>query len=155
MRTGGSKLESPVFFSLLQCWKSCIGAGLKRMVLANAVFSVMLAAIVGALPLTIRVLTTEGNGQMTTKNELIAAVAEEAKLTKTAAAAAVDATFDIIAKALKQGEEVKLIGFGSFSVVTRAAREGRNPRTGKPVKISASKAPKFTPGKGLKEAVNE
>lgn len=92
---------------------------------------------------------------MTTKNELIAAVAEEAKLTKTAAAAAVDATFDIIAKALKEGEEVKLIGFGSFSVVTRAAREGRNPRTGKPVKIKASKAPKFTPGKGLKEAVND
>ncbi len=91
---------------------------------------------------------------MTTKNELIAAVAEEAKLTKAAAAAAVDATFDIIAKALQDGEEVKLIGFGSFSVVTRAAREGRNPRTGKPVKINASKAPKFTPGKGLKEAVN-
>ncbi len=91
---------------------------------------------------------------MTTKNELIAAVADEAKLTKAAAQAAVDATFDIIAQALQKGQEVKLIGFGSFSVVTRAAREGRNPRTGKPVKISASKAPKFTPGKGLKEAVN-
>ncbi|OYY07871.1 MAG: DNA-binding protein HU, partial [Rhizobiales bacterium 35-68-8] len=64
-------------------------------------------------------------------------------------------TFEIITQALKKGEEVKLIGFGSFSVVTRAAREGRNPRTGKPVKISASKAPKFTPGKGLKEAVND
>ncbi len=66
-----------------------------------------------------------------------------------------DATFDIITQALQKGEEVKLIGFGSFSVVTRAAREGRNPRTGKPVKISASKAAQVhTPGKGLKEAVN-
>ncbi|HEY9215517.1 MAG TPA: HU family DNA-binding protein [Ancylobacter sp.] len=91
---------------------------------------------------------------MTTKNELVAAVAEQAKLTKAAAAAAVDATFDAIAASLKAGEEVKLIGFGSFSVVSRAAREGRNPRTGNPVKIEASKAPKFTPGKGLKEVVN-
>lgn len=91
---------------------------------------------------------------MTTKNELIATVAEQAKLSKTIAAAAVDATFDAIAASLKAGDEVKLIGFGSFSVVTRAAREGRNPRTGKPVTINASKAPKFTPGKGLKDTVN-
>jgi DNA-binding protein HU-beta len=89
-----------------------------------------------------------------TKNELISAVADSAKLTKTSAATAVDATFDIITGALKRGDEVKLIGFGSFTVVKRAAREGRNPRTGEPVQIKASKAPKFSAGKGLKEAVN-
>jgi DNA-binding protein HU-beta len=89
-----------------------------------------------------------------TKNELISAVADSAKLTKTSAASAVDATFDIITGALKRGDEVKLIGFGSFTVVKRAAREGRNPRTGEPVQIKASKAPKFSAGKGLKEAVN-
>jgi DNA-binding protein HU-beta len=89
-----------------------------------------------------------------TKNELISAVADTAKLTKTSAASAVDATFDIITGALKRGDEVKLIGFGSFTVVDRKAREGRNPRTGQPVQIPASKAPKFSAGKGLKEAVN-
>jgi DNA-binding protein HU-beta len=89
-----------------------------------------------------------------TKNELISAVADSAKLTKTAAATAVESTFDIITGALKRGDEVKLIGFGSFSVVQRKAREGRNPRTGEPVQIKASKAPKFSAGKGLKDAVN-
>ena len=89
-----------------------------------------------------------------TKNELIAAVADTAKLTKTSAASAVDATFDIITGALKRGDEVKLIGFGSFKVVRRAAREGRNPRTGAAVQIPASKAPKFSAGKGLKDSVN-
>jgi DNA-binding protein HU-beta len=89
-----------------------------------------------------------------TKNELITAVADSAKLTKTAAATAVESTFDIITGALKRGDEVKLIGFGSFSVVQRKAREGRNPRTGEPVQIKASKAPKFSAGKGLKDAVN-
>jgi DNA-binding protein HU-beta len=89
-----------------------------------------------------------------TKNELISAVAETSSLTKTDAAKAVEATFDIITGALKRGDEVKLIGFGTFTVVNRAAREGRNPRTGQPVQIKASKAPKFSSGKGLKEAVN-
>jgi len=89
-----------------------------------------------------------------TKNELIAAVADTAKLTKTSAASAVDATFDIITGALKRGDEVKLIGFGSFKVVKRAAREGRNPRTGAAVQIPASKKPKFSAGKGLKDSVN-
>ena len=60
----------------------------------------------------------------------------------------------MITGALKQGDEVKLIGFGSFTVAQRKAREGRNPRTGQPVQIAASKAPKFTAGKGLKDAVN-
>ena len=89
-----------------------------------------------------------------TKNELIAAVADMTKSTKVAAAAAVEATFEAITKALKKGDDVKLIGFGTFHVVKRAAREGRNPRTGKPVKIRASKAPKFSAGKALKDTVN-
>jgi DNA-binding protein HU-beta len=89
-----------------------------------------------------------------TKNELIAAVADTSQLTKTDAAKAVEATFDIIAGALKRGDEVKLIGFGTFTVANRKAREGRNPRTGATVMIPASKAPKFSAGKGLKEAVN-
>lgn len=89
-----------------------------------------------------------------TKNELISAVADTSRITKTDAAKAVEATFDIITGALKQGDEVKLIGFGTFTVVDRKAREGRNPRTGQPVMIAASKAPKFSAGKGLKDAVN-
>ncbi|MGL4287164.1 MAG: HU family DNA-binding protein [Phreatobacter sp.] len=89
-----------------------------------------------------------------TKNELIAAVAEKAGLTKAQAGSAVDATFDIIEATLKGGGDVKLVGFGAFSVSNRAARDGRDPRTGKPVKIAASKAPKFSAGKGLKDAVN-
>jgi DNA-binding protein HU-beta len=89
-----------------------------------------------------------------TKNELIAAVAGKASLTKTSAASAVDATFDTITAALKKGGEVKIMGFGNFKVVKRAAREGRDPRTGTPVKIRASRRPKFSAGKGLKQAVN-
>ena len=90
-----------------------------------------------------------------TKNELIAAVAGKADLTKVAAASAVDATFDAITAALKKGGEVKIMGFGNFKVVKRAASEGRDPRTGAPVKIRASRRPKFSAGKGLKEACNK
>jgi DNA-binding protein HU-beta len=89
-----------------------------------------------------------------TKNELIAAVADKAQLDRNAAALAVETTFDLITEALKRGDEVKLIGFGTFSVSNRKAREGRNPRTGETVQIAASKAPKFAAGKGLKDAVN-
>jgi DNA-binding protein HU-beta len=95
----------------------------------------------------------ERNGSMT-KNELISAVAHEAELTKSAAATAVGATFDAITKTLKKGGEVKIMGFGNFRVVKRAAREGRDPRTGTPVTIKAAKRPRFSAGKGLKEAVN-
>ena len=90
-----------------------------------------------------------------TKNELIAAVADKAQMTKTAAAPAVDATFDAITAALKKGGEVKIMGFGNFRVVKRAAREGRDPRTGAPVKIKAARRPRFSAGKGLKDAVNK
>ena len=73
--------------------------------------------------------------------------------TKKEAEAAVDTIFGVIAKALKKGNKVTLIGFGTFSVTKRAARKGRNPQTGKEMKIAAKKVPKFTPGKGLKAAV--
>jgi DNA-binding protein HU-beta len=89
-----------------------------------------------------------------TKNELIEAVADRTRMTRIAAAAAVEATFDCIAAALKEGGEVKIMGFGNFRVIDRAAREGRDPRTGAPVKIDAAKRPRFTAGKGLKDAVN-
>nr|WP_321456884.1 HU family DNA-binding protein [uncultured Cohaesibacter sp.] len=88
------------------------------------------------------------------KNELISAVAEKAELTKAQAGEAVDALFDIISDTLKSGDEVRIIGFGNFSVTERAATEGRNPRTGDTIQIPASKTPKFKAGKGLKDAVN-
>jgi len=89
------------------------------------------------------------------KNELVAAVAEEAELGKAAATKAVDSVFDAITAALKSGDEVRLVGFGTFAVASRAASTGRNPRTGDTIKIAASKQPKFKAGKALKDAVNE
>ena len=88
------------------------------------------------------------------KNDLIASVAESTGLSKAAAGQAVDTTFDAITDALKSGDDVKVIGFGNFSVAARAASMGRNPRTGEAIKIAASKTPKFKAGKGLKDAVN-
>jgi DNA-binding protein HU-beta len=88
------------------------------------------------------------------KNDLVAAVADETGLSKGDSAGAVDAVFDSITAALRGGEEVRLVGFGSFSVAHRAASEGRNPRTGEKINIPASKQPKFKAGKGLKDAVN-
>ena len=88
------------------------------------------------------------------KNDLVAAVADSAGLSKADSAKAVDAVFDSITATLKGGDEVRLVGFGTFSVANRAASEGRNPRTGETIKIPASKQPKFKAGKGLKDAVN-
>jgi len=88
------------------------------------------------------------------KNDLVAAVADSAGLTKADAAKAVDAVFDNISSSLKGGGEVRLVGFGTFSVVNRKATTGRNPRTGETIQIPASKQPKFKAGKGLKDAVN-
>lgn len=88
------------------------------------------------------------------KNDLVANVAASAGLSKADAAKAVDGVFDAISGALQGGDEVRLVGFGTFSVVDRAASEGRNPRTGEKIKIPASKQPKFKAGKGLKDAVN-
>lgn len=88
------------------------------------------------------------------KNDLIAAVATSASLSKSDATKAVDGVFDSISASLKKGQEVRLVGFGTFTVARRAATEGRNPRTGEKIKIPASKRPKFSAGKGLKDAVN-
>ncbi|MGC1466525.1 MAG: HU family DNA-binding protein [Pseudolabrys sp.] len=89
-----------------------------------------------------------------TKNELIAVIAGKTQMTKTATANVIEATFDAITTTLRKGDDVKIMGFGNFRVVKRAAREGRDPRTGEPVSIKASRRPRFSAGKGLKEAVN-
>ena len=88
------------------------------------------------------------------KTDLIDAVAQATDTSKADASNAVDAVFDTITGALKGGDGVQLIGFGNFSVADRAARQGRNPRTGEAIQIAASKQPKFKAGKGLKDAVN-
>ena len=87
------------------------------------------------------------------KAELIAAVAAAANVSKKDAEAAISATLDTIATAMKEGDKVQLVGFGSFEVKTRAARTGRNPRTKEVVEIPASKVPTFKAGKALKDAV--
>jgi DNA-binding protein HU-beta len=89
------------------------------------------------------------------KNDLVAAVAEQAELSKQQAGAAVDAVFDSIETAMAKGDDVRLVGFGTFSVSHRAASKGRNPSTGAEVDIPARNVPKFAPGKGLKDAVNK
>lgn len=89
------------------------------------------------------------------KAELVDAIASNAKISKADAAKALDATIDAISKALKKGERVGLVGFGSFSVVKRNARTGRNPQTGKEIKIPAKKVVKFKAGAELAGAVNK
>ncbi|MDJ0653533.1 MAG: HU family DNA-binding protein [Xanthomonadales bacterium] len=88
------------------------------------------------------------------KSELVEAVAKAADLSKSDASDAVDGVIDAITGALKKGDSVSLVGFGTFNVKKRAARTGRNPRTGETIKIKASKVPSFKAGKGLKDAVN-
>lgn len=87
------------------------------------------------------------------KTEFVANVAKSAGVTKTEVAKVLAAGIAVITKALKKGETVQIIGFGSYSVAKRAARKGRNPATGKEIKIPASKAPKFKAGKALRDAV--
>ena len=89
------------------------------------------------------------------KTEFIAAVAENADISKKDAEKAIKAFADVVTEELKKGEKVQLVGFGTFEVSESAAREGRNPQTGKTMKIAACKAPKFKAGKALKDAVNE
>ncbi len=89
------------------------------------------------------------------KTELVAAVAKKAKITKVDAGNAVNATIESISNTLKKGDKVTLIGFGTFEVRKRAARTGRNPRTGEPLKIKASKVPAFKAGKTLKDTVKK
>ncbi len=88
------------------------------------------------------------------KNDLVSSVAGLAKLSKADAAKAVDSVFNAITGSLRTGTEVRLVGFGTFSVARRKASEGRNPRTGEKIQIPASNQPKFKAGKALKEAVN-
>ena len=89
-----------------------------------------------------------------TKAELVAAVAERTELSKKDAEKALKAFVDVVAEELKKGEKIQLVGFGTFEVSERAAREGRNPANGQPMQIAASKAPKFKAGKALKDAIN-
>ncbi len=87
------------------------------------------------------------------KSELVAAIAEEAGISKAAAEKAVAAFTNSVVNALKKGDKVSLVGFGTFEVVQRAARTARNPRTQETIQVPASKAPRFKPGKAFKEAV--
>jgi DNA-binding protein HU-beta len=88
-----------------------------------------------------------------TKTELIEKIASNTKVSKAAASRALDSTIDAIKAAMKKGQKVTLVGFGTFSVSKRKARKGRNPRTGEPIKILARKIPKFTAGKALKDTI--
>lgn len=88
------------------------------------------------------------------KTELVAAMAERAEISKKDAEAALKAFTDVVAEELKKGEKIQLVGFGTFEVSERAAREGRNPKSGEPMRIEASKSPKFKAGKALKDMVN-
>ena len=88
------------------------------------------------------------------KNELVASVADASGLSKVDAAKAVDGVFESITNALKSGGDVRIVGFGTFSVANRAATTGRNPRTGETIQIKAAKQPKFKAGSPLKDAVN-
>lgn len=88
------------------------------------------------------------------KTELVEAIAASADLPKAAAGRALDAVVDAITNALKNNDQVVLVGFGTFAVKERAARTGRNPQTGNPIEIAAAKIPSFKPGKALKDAVN-
>lgn len=88
------------------------------------------------------------------KTEFISAIAEKAELSKKDAEKALKAFTDVVEEELKKGEKIQLVGFGTFEVSERAAREGRNPQTGKTMKIAACKAPKFKAGKALKDEVN-
>jgi DNA-binding protein HU-beta len=90
-----------------------------------------------------------------TKSDLVNVIAGKVKISKTAALEAVDALLESIAGALKKGDKVTLVGFGTFDVAKRAAREGVNPQTRQKIKIKASKAPRFKAGKALKDAVNK
>lgn len=88
------------------------------------------------------------------KSELVDAIASGADISKASAGRALDATIDTITETLRKGDQVALVGFGTFTVKDRAARTGRNPQTGKTIEIAAARVPGFKAGKGLKDAVN-
>ncbi len=89
------------------------------------------------------------------KAELVAAIAEKTELSKKDSEKALKAFIDVVSEELKKGEKIQLVGFGTFEVAERAAREGRNPQTGATMKIAASKSPKFKAGKALKDEINK
>jgi len=97
---------------------------------------------------------TDDEGAGVNKSELIDQIALEAELSKAAAGRALDAAISAVKQALKKGDSVTLVGFGTFNVGKRAARTGRNPRTGAAIKIEPARIPKFRPGKALKDALN-
>lgn len=101
-----------------------------------------------------KLVITDVEPKKMNKADLVAEVAKLSGMTKTDSEKAVEATLNAVQSALKAGDDVRLVGFGTFSVVHRAAGEGRNPRTGEKIQIAASKQPKFAAGKGLKAAVN-
>jgi DNA-binding protein HU-beta len=109
-------------------------------------------AFVARFPPTNQIL--EGGSKGMNKQDLISSVADQSGLTKADAGKAVEAVFDAITASLKKGDEVRLVGFGTFSVSKRKASTGRNPRTGETMAIKASSQPKFKAGKGLKDSVN-
>ena len=117
-------------------------------ILKNPLFFLYFCVIINPYFLKVEV-------KMMNKTELVAAVAAQAELSKKDAEAAVSATFDAIKDALKAGDKVALVGFGTFEVRARAAREGKNPQTGAAIKIAASTVPAFKAGRGLKDAVNK
>ena len=88
------------------------------------------------------------------KNDFVAAVAAKGDMSKSDATKAVDTVIEVVTKALKKGDDVRLVGFGTFYVTKRAQSKGRNPRTGEPITIKASKLPKFKAGKALKDEIN-
>ena len=98
-------------------------------------------------------MTKDNKDKSISKKDLITAVAKETGLKNTEATKAVEALLDSVTQALAKGNEVRLVGFGTFSVVSREARIGRNPRTGDSLKIAAKKAPRFRPGKEFREAI--
>jgi DNA-binding protein HU-beta len=99
-------------------------------------------------------VTPIGRGFFVNKSELIEHIAKHADISKAAASRALEATVGAVKTTLKKGGTVSLVGFGTFAVTKRAARTGRNPRTGATIKIKSAKVPKFRPGKALKEALN-
>lgn len=108
----------------------------------------------GAVPLIEKSYSTTKEESIVNKSELVKAIAEKSDVTKDVAQRVLDATTDVVTEALKAGQTVTLVGFGSFQVRERAAREGRNPKTGEKMNIKASKSPSFKAGKLLKDAVN-
>jgi len=99
-------------------------------------------------------ITSHWEGIFVNKTELIEHIAKHADISKAAATRALESTIGAVKTTLKKGGTVSLVGFGTFAVGKRAARTGRNPRTGEAIKIKAAKVPKFRPGKGLKDALN-